>query len=299
MAVGAVLLAIMSYPLVNTLIRGEQAPVEAPVAAIEQPMVNEEMPVAAETPAMANVAPATEAADNDVEPLSSLQPQPEGQAAGQPETAATQVMPPETSASETVQPDAKLPEAAQSTPETGTVNSRMLSPTIEGTAPETATDEASTASAQPAAGEAALTVPADIKPEALAEAARKGDPLALFEVGAVYTEGRGIKADLAQAAKWYQRAADAGVIPAQYRLASLYEKGTGVSRDLVKRARSTSRRPKRAMPAPCTILPSCWQAAAVLHLTSPVPESGLLWPLIAASATASSTLPSSMPAATA
>lgn len=234
MAVGAVLLAIMSYPLVNTLIRGEQAPVEAPVAAIEQPVVNEEMPVAAETPAMANVAPATEAADNDVEPLSSLQPQPEGQAAGQPDTAATQVMPSETSASETVQPDAKLPEAAQSTPETGTVNSRMLSPTIEGTAPETATDEASTASAQPAAGEAALTVPADIKPEALAEAARKGDPLALFEVGAVYTEGRGIKADLAQAAKWYQRAADAGVTPAQYRLASLYEKGTGVSRDLTK-----------------------------------------------------------------
>ncbi|WP_426123977.1 peptidoglycan-binding protein [Pararhizobium sp. PWRC1-1] len=239
MAVGAVLLAIMSYPLVNTLIRGEQAPVEAPVSAIEQP-VTEEMPVATETPAMANVAPATEAADNDVEPLTSLQPQAEDQTAGQPEAAATQVMPPETSLSETTQPDAELPDAAQALPGTGAVNSRMLSPVIEGSTPETATglatvkDAADTAAAAPAAGEAALTVPAEIKPEALAEAARKGDPLAMFEIGAVYTEGRGIKADLAQAAKWYQRAADAGVTPAEYRLASLYEKGTGVSRDLAK-----------------------------------------------------------------
>lgn len=232
MAVGAVLLAIMSYPLVNTLIRGEQAPVEAPVAAIEQPVTNE-MPVATETPAMANVAPATEAADNDVEPLSSLQSQAEDQAAGQPDAAATQVMPPETSVSETVQLEGKLPgDAAQALPETGSVNTRMLSPVIEGSAP--AADAASAATAQPAAGETALTVPAEIKPEALAEAARKGDPLALFEVGAVYTEGRGIKADLTQAAKWYQRAADAGVTPAEYRLASLYEKGTGVGRDLAK-----------------------------------------------------------------
>ncbi|KQV42020.1 peptidoglycan-binding protein [Rhizobium sp. Root73] len=232
MAVGAVLLAIMSYPLVNTLIRGEKAPVEAPVAAIEQKV---ETPVAADMPATANVAPAIETADTDVEPLSTLQPQSGDQALGETSGDAPQGMPPETTVSETVQPDAKLPDAAaQAMPETGTVNARMLSPVIEGTAPETANDEASTAAAQPATGEAALIVPAEIKPEALAEAARKGDPLALFEVGAVYTEGRGIKADLAQAAKWYQRAADAGVTPAEYRLASLYEKGTGVSRDLTK-----------------------------------------------------------------
>ncbi len=240
MAVGAVLLAIMSYPLVNTLIRGEQAPVQTPVAAIEQP-VTHDVPVTAETPAMANVAPATEAADNDVEPLSTLQPQAEGQTPGQTEGVEPQAMQPETSLTEPVQPEEKLPDAvAQPMPETGAVNSRMLSPVIEGSAPEAATglatakDGATTAAAQPAAASTALIVPAEIKPEALAEAARKGDPLALFEIGAVYTEGRGIKADLVQAAKWYQRAADAGVIPAQYRLASLYEKGTGVSRDLVK-----------------------------------------------------------------
>ena len=77
MAVGAVLLAIMSYPLVNTLIRGDQAPVEAPVAAIEQPVTNE-TPVAAER-RNGNVAPAMEATDTDVEPLSTLQPQAEEQ----------------------------------------------------------------------------------------------------------------------------------------------------------------------------------------------------------------------------
>lgn len=241
MAVGAVLLAIMSYPLVNTLIRGEQAPVEAPVAAIEQPVTNE-IPVAAETPAMANAAPATEAADTDTDvvPLSSLQPPTEELTAGEP-AAGPQTIQPETAASgTTVQPEAKLPDAAQAMPETGEASIKMLSPVIEGGAPEAAIgldgakDAATTATAQPAAGETALAVPAEIKPEALAEAARKGDPLAMFEIGAVYTEGRGIKADLAQAAKWYQRAADAGVIPAEYRLASLYEKGTGVGRDLKK-----------------------------------------------------------------
>jgi localization factor PodJL len=37
--------------------------------------------------------------------------------------------------------------------------------------------------------------------------------------------------DLAEAAKWYQRAAESGLAPAQYRLGSLYEKGQGVARD--------------------------------------------------------------------
>lgn len=239
MAVGAVLLAIMSYPLVNTLIRGDQVPAVAPVAAIEQPVTSEpgneatnEMPASGETPVTANAAPAMQAADNDVEPLTSLQPQPENETSGQADGVDTQVMPPETPVSEATQPEAKLPDAVQ--PSTGAVNARMLSPVIEGSATETADVATGAAATAPAAAEAALTVPADIKPEALAEAARKGDPLAMFEIGAVYTEGRGIKADLAQAAKWYQRAADAGVTPAEYRLASLYEKGTGVGRDLAK-----------------------------------------------------------------
>jgi localization factor PodJL len=104
------------------------------------------------------------------------------------------------------------------------------------TSAEATTAKVETSPAETVAAPAgtAIVVAAEVKPEALSEAASKGDPLAFFEVGAVYTEGRGVKVDLAEAAKWYQRAADAGVVPAEYRLASLYEKGTGVARDLPK-----------------------------------------------------------------
>jgi localization factor PodJL len=227
MAVGAVLLAIMSYPLVNTLILGDRAPVEAPVAVIEQP-------AASDLQETANIAAATAAGDNDVVPLSTLQQ--EDAKAGQP-AAAPQTVQLETSVTET-----KLPEAMEVKPETVTAAAHMLSPAASLTPTDAADgldgakDEAGkTGPLTPPAGtETAIIVPAEIESQALAEAARKGDPLALFEVGAVYTEGRGVKTDLAEAAKWYQRAADAGVVPAEYRLASLYEKGTGVARDLNK-----------------------------------------------------------------
>ena len=79
-----------------------------------------------------------------------------------------------------------------------------------------------------------IVVPADAGPLPLREAAEAGDPKALFEIGGRYAEGRGTKADLAEAAKWYERAADAGFAPAQYRIGNFYEKGTGVARDVAK-----------------------------------------------------------------
>ena len=64
---------------------------------------------------------------------------------------------------------------------------------------------------------------------------RGGDALALFEIGARYTDGRnGMTADQKQAASWYQLAADKGFAPAEYRLGSMYEKGNGVERDIAK-----------------------------------------------------------------
>lgn len=241
MAVGAVLLAIMSYPLVNTLIRGDRAPVEAPVAVIEQP-------IAKDVPATADVAPATPAEENKIEPLSTLQPQAGEDAASedavgqdggadvaQPETTEPQLSEPETTTPEMQTPEQGLPQAEPVKPATDGA-SQMLAPAGSDTAVSldaTKADGAQTEAAAPAAT-ADIAVPAEIKPEALVDAAKKGDPLAMFEIGAIYTEGRGVKADLAEAAKWYQRSADAGVIPAQYRLASLYEKGSGVSRDLPK-----------------------------------------------------------------
>ena len=228
MAVGAVLLAIMSYPLVNTLLLGDEAPVSAPVATIDQP-------VATEQPATADVAPSTPAEEDTTVPLSTLQPQAEDSTLDGPK-----ITQPDMS-----QPEATVPETTPVNPGAGESNARMLSPSMEGEMPaaagsftETTAGETQTPATEavtpPASTQAAVDVPAEIKPAALADAARKGDALAMFEIGAVYTEGRGLKANLTEAAKWYQRAADAGVVPAQYRLGSLYEKGTGVGRDLKK-----------------------------------------------------------------
>jgi localization factor PodJL len=66
----------------------------------------------------------------------------------------------------------------------------------------------------------------------LRAAALKGDPSAAYEVGVRYAEGKGIAANLDEAAKWYDRAAQAGVIPAVFRLGTLYEKGLSVKKDV-------------------------------------------------------------------
>lgn len=90
-------------------------------------------------------------------------------------------------------------------------------------------------SAATAASAAQITVPETIGPKSLADAAANGDPQALFEIGARFTEGRnGVTTDLPEAARWYAMAAERGFAPAQYRLGSLYEKGTGVGRDINK-----------------------------------------------------------------
>ena len=77
-------------------------------------------------------------------------------------------------------------------------------------------------------------VPDDAGPLPLREAAEAGDPKALFEIGSRYAEGRGTKADMKTAAKWYEKAADLGLAPAQYRIGNFYEKGLGIDRDIVK-----------------------------------------------------------------
>ncbi|WP_407168392.1 hypothetical protein [Bradyrhizobium sp. ORS 111] len=66
----------------------------------------------------------------------------------------------------------------------------------------------------------------------LRAAAMKGDPAAAYEVGMRYAEGKGVAANLDEAAKWYGRAAQAGLIPAIFRLGTFYEKGLSVKRDV-------------------------------------------------------------------
>ena len=66
----------------------------------------------------------------------------------------------------------------------------------------------------------------------LRAAAMKGDPTAAYEVGVRFAEGKGIAVNLDEAAKWYDRAAQAGVVPAIFRLGTFYEKGLSVKKDV-------------------------------------------------------------------
>ncbi|MEX0345306.1 MAG: peptidoglycan-binding protein [Rhizobiaceae bacterium] len=94
---------------------------------------------------------------------------------------------------------------------------------------EKSTNNEITVAAAPKATIAA--VPVEAGPVALREAAQAGDAKALYELGNRYAEGRGVKSDLAEAAKWYQASADLGFAPAQYRIGNFHEKGLGLERD--------------------------------------------------------------------
>ncbi|TIL59569.1 MAG: peptidoglycan-binding protein [Mesorhizobium sp.] len=88
--------------------------------------------------------------------------------------------------------------------------------------------------ASTAAATAKIDIPADAGPAALRDAAAGVDAKALFEIGSRYAESRGVKQDMAAAAKWYEKSAELGFAPAEYRIGNFYEKGTGVARDVKK-----------------------------------------------------------------
>jgi localization factor PodJL len=66
----------------------------------------------------------------------------------------------------------------------------------------------------------------------LRAAALKGDPTAAYEIGVRFAEGKGVALNFDEAAKWYDRAAQAGVVPAIFRLGTFYEKGLSVMKDV-------------------------------------------------------------------
>jgi len=74
-------------------------------------------------------------------------------------------------------------------------------------------------------------LPDAIGSNTLRMAALKGDPTAAYEIGVRFAEGKGVPSNLEEAAKWYDRAAQAGLIPAVFRLGTFYEKGLGVKKD--------------------------------------------------------------------
>jgi localization factor PodJL len=75
-------------------------------------------------------------------------------------------------------------------------------------------------------------LPATIGDPALRAAAMAGNPAAAYEVAIRFAEGRGVPQNNQEAARWLDRAAKQGLVPAQFRLGGLYEKGTGVKKDL-------------------------------------------------------------------
>jgi localization factor PodJL len=80
-------------------------------------------------------------------------------------------------------------------------------------------------------------LPAAIGGVRLRSAATAGDAAAAYEVGVRFAEGRGVPADVGEAARWFERAAAKGLAPAQFRYGSLLEKGQGVKKDIAQARR--------------------------------------------------------------
>jgi localization factor PodJL len=88
----------------------------------------------------------------------------------------------------------------------------------------------------PASSRKGATAPMPALPDTiggpvLRAAALKGDPTAAYEVGMRFADGKGVPQNFDDAAKWYDRAAQAGIVPAIFRLGTFYEKGLGVKKD--------------------------------------------------------------------
>jgi len=63
------------------------------------------------------------------------------------------------------------------------------------------------------------------------------DAMAEFRFGNQYHDGNGTKQNYAEAAKWYRKAAEQNVIPAEIALGIAYERGEGVTQDYAEAAK--------------------------------------------------------------
>lgn len=66
------------------------------------------------------------------------------------------------------------------------------------------------------------------------QAALAGDGSAVWDLAMREADGRGMPRDLAAAAKLFEKLANVGYAPAQYKLGAHYEKGSGIGRDLAQ-----------------------------------------------------------------
>ncbi len=63
--------------------------------------------------------------------------------------------------------------------------------------------------------------------------AEQGDVLAQYNLGSMYSGGKGVPQDYAEAVKWYRKAAEQGMDEAQNNLGVMYANGLGVPQDYV------------------------------------------------------------------
>jgi localization factor PodJL len=130
-------------------------------------------------------------------------------------------------------PSAGSPAPAEPPSEMAPSNqSETASADVTGTLPVAPAAVPEEHSLQPIAIPRSESLPDGIGGPKLRTAALHGDATAAFEVGLRYAEGKGVAVNYAEAAKWYERAAQAGVVPAMFRLGTLHEKGLGVSKDI-------------------------------------------------------------------
>jgi localization factor PodJL len=74
-------------------------------------------------------------------------------------------------------------------------------------------------------------LPSSIGTAALRTAAMAADPVAAYEIGSRWFEGRGVQTNTVEARRWFEIALSAGSMPAAYRLGNIYEKGHGTAKN--------------------------------------------------------------------
>ncbi|HTV70198.1 MAG TPA: peptidoglycan-binding protein [Rhizobiaceae bacterium] len=224
MAAAAILIALAALQLGKAFVGGGKQQVAGTTSA---PAVIEE-PIGAETATMMDPAPSDEISSEQPDEIA-------GDAAGafsEPEIVEDTTEP---------VPSLDAPAPAEADPRPVRQAEPATTATVEPTPGAPAINEDSTTAttltekvvSAPAAAPAE-SIPEEAGPLPLREAAAQSDAKALFEIGSRYAEGRGVKQDMAAAAKWYEKAADLGLAPAQYRIGNFYEKGLGVERDVAK-----------------------------------------------------------------
>jgi TPR repeat protein len=88
------------------------------------------------------------------------------------------------------------------------------------------------------------------------KAADQGDHTAQFNLGVMYTIGRGVLQDYAAAMSWYRKAADQGDAEAQFNVGVIYANGEGVPRERWSRCRNAKSRTGRGA-RPCSRTTKC------------------------------------------